>query len=171
MPEVVAELPTAQDVPPVPPELETATNAARCPSLRGKRGKCAICLHDLAVAAWRELWVSGKSWLSVQRDSRILRRLCLAYVEEAHLRAALAMDGPFVPGQRGGLVAHPGVAMLRKLEEQITKLEGLLGFNPSDGGRLGIRASKQSKSAVEAFIEQRLKAREERTVRAAARVS
>jgi hypothetical protein len=115
------------------------------------------------------LWTSGAAWLSVQRDGRVLRRLCLAYVEEAHLRARLAVDGPFVEGQRGGLVAHPAVAMLRVLETAITRWEGLCGFNPSDGGRIGIKVSRQAgKNAVEKFLEQRTEERERRSARAAA---
>ena len=149
MPETVVELPSAGGVPQIPEELYTSRRARACAFLpvddedpRGDAG-CGICAADLAVLVWREMWTQGQAWLSVQRDRRILERLCKAYVEEAHLRSALEEDGPFVKGQRGGLVAHPAVAMLRVLEQQITKWEGLCGFNPSDGGRLGVKVGKQ----------------------------
>lgn len=173
LPETVAELPSSAEVPPVPPSLVTAMDADRCPSVKGAEPageECEICLDDLAVAAWQELWTSGRQWLSVQRDGRVLRRLCLAYVEEAHLRARLAEDGPFVSGQRGGLVAHPAVTMLRVLETAITKWEGLCGFNPSDGGRIGIRVGRQQQgggAAVEQAVRARNEARAERSARAA----
>lgn len=147
LPETVVELPSAGGVPQVPAELFTAQRARTC-AFRAmdeddpRDPRCGICEADLAVAVWREMWTQGQAWLSVQRDRRILERLCKAYVEEAHLRSALDEDGPFVKGQRGGLVAHPAVAMLRVLEQQITKWEGLCGFNPSDGGRLGVKVAK-----------------------------
>lgn len=148
LPETVVELPSAGGVPQIPDDLYTSGKARTCAFLpiddedpRAGAG-CSICEADAAVAVWREMWTQGQQWLSVQRDRRILERLCKAYVEEAHLRSALDEDGPFVKGQRGGLVAHPAVAMLRVLEQQITKWEGLCGFNPSDGGRLGVKVGK-----------------------------
>jgi P27 family predicted phage terminase small subunit len=147
LPETVVELPSAGGIPQIPEGLYTAPRAKTCAFLsdeedpRSESG-CGICAADPAVAVWREMWTQGQAWLSVQRDRRILERLCKAYVEEAHLRSALDEDGPFVKGQRGGLVAHPAVAMLRVLEQQITKWEGLCGFNPSDGGRLGVKVGK-----------------------------
>lgn len=147
LPETVVELPSASGVPQIPDDLYSSPRAKTCAFLpddedpRAAAG-CRICEGDLAVAVWREMWTQGQAWLSVQRDRRILERLCKAYVEEAHLRSALDEDGPFVKGQRGGLVAHPAVAMLRVLEQQITKWEGLCGFNPSDGGRLGVKVGK-----------------------------
>jgi P27 family predicted phage terminase small subunit len=146
LPETVVELPSAGGVPQVPDDLWTASRAKTCAFLDEedpRESGCGICEANLAVAVWREMWTQGQAWLSVQRDRRILERLCKAYVEEAHLRSALEEDGPFVKGQRGGLVAHPAVAMLRVLEQQITKWEGLCGFNPSDGGRLGVKVGKQ----------------------------
>lgn len=155
LPETVVELPSAGGVPQIPDELFTSPRAKACAFLAvdeddpRAEAACGICAADLAVAVWREMWTQGQQWLSVQRDRRILERLCKAYVEEAHLRSALEEDGPFVKGQRGGLVAHPAVAMLRVLEQQITKWEGLCGFNPSDGGRLGVKVTK-SKGASDA---------------------
>jgi P27 family predicted phage terminase small subunit len=142
----VVELPSANGIPSPPDALFTAERSRSCTfqpdDPRSDDEGCDICEADIAVAVWREMWTQGQAWLSVQRDRRILERLCKAYVEEAHLRWALEEDGPFVKGQRGGLVAHPAVAMLRVLEQQITKWEGLCGFNPSDGGRLGVKVGK-----------------------------
>jgi len=184
LPETVVELPSASGVPEPPHDLVTSARAHLCsfrtvpaevddgdgltsPDAARWRPppaeRCVICEADIAVAVWREMWTQGAAWLSVQRDRRILERLCKGYVEEAHLRSALDEDGPFVKGQRGGLVAHPAVSMLRVLEQQLTKWEGLCGFNPSDGGRLGVKVTKQKgTSALEDLIRKRAESRERR---------
>jgi P27 family predicted phage terminase small subunit len=191
LPETVVELPSASGVPEPPAELVTSARAHLC-SFRTVPGddddgdgltspdaarwrppnpaRCAICEADIAVAVWREMWTQGAGWLSVQRDRRILERLCKGYVEESHLRSAVDEDGPFVKGQRGGLVAHPAVSMLRVLEQQLTKWEGLCGFNPSDGGRLGVKVTKQKgTSALEDLIRKRAESRERRPAERPAR--
>jgi P27 family predicted phage terminase small subunit len=176
LPETVVELPTAGGVPQIPDDLFTSQRARTCAFLpldeddpRAGLG-CQICEADLAVAVWREMWTQGQAWLSVQRDRRILERLCKAYVEEAHLRSALDEDGPFVKGQRGGLVAHPAVAMLRVLEQQITKWEGLCGFNPSDGGRLGVKVKNpKGASDAETVLDRRANRRAARAAQRSAR--
>lgn len=169
LPETVAELPTAGGVPQVPDTLWTGDDATTCsyrPLEEGKqrRKACPVCKAEVAASRWREMWTHGQQWLSVQRDSSVLERLCLGYVEEAHLRAALRVHGPITPGQRGGWVAHPAVAQLRNVETLVTKLEGLLGFNPSDGGRLGIRLAKaRGATAAEGVAAQRAARRAGRT--------
>ncbi|EYR64645.1 hypothetical protein N866_07125 [Actinotalea ferrariae CF5-4] len=164
LPDVVVELPQAAGVPDAPGTLHTAERAAECPFLAADDdadvGGCDLCEQELALAAWRSLWTNGHSWLSLQRDGRILERLCRAYDEEAHLQRALHEDGPWVSGQRGGLVAHPAVTMLRVLQDRITKWEGLCGFNPSDGGRLGVKVGKVGeKSTLEQLLERRASGR------------
>jgi len=170
LPETVVELPSAGGVPQIPDVLWSSERSRDCafrPDSADPTIGCSICEQDIAVAAWREMWTQGQSWLSVQRDRQILERLCKAYVEEAHLRSALDEDGPFVKGQRGGLVAHPAVSMLRVLEQQITKWEGLCGFNPSDGGRLGVKVGKQKGASDAESVVARRTAR--RAARAAER--
>jgi P27 family predicted phage terminase small subunit len=163
LPEVVVELPKADGVPPAPAGLSSRDRAGECPFAPRDDDEpqgCELCERDLAVGAWEALWTNGRSWLSLQRDGRILERLCRAYDEEAHLQRALHEDGPWVSGQRGGLVAHPAVTMLRVLQDRITKWEGLCGFNPSDGGRLGVKVGKAGeKSTLEQLIERRTSAR------------
>ncbi len=169
------ELPSAGGVPQIPDDLFTSARARTCAFLPvdeddPREPVCGICESDLAVAVWREMWTQGQAWLSVQRDRRILERLCKAYVEEAHLRSALDEDGPFVKGQRGGLVAHPAVTMLRVLEVQITKWEGLCGFNPSDGGRLGVKVGKaKGASDAESVVARRANRRAARAAQRPAR--
>lgn len=187
LPETVVELPTAEGVPDPPADLVTSDKATLCsfartspldedesgldspdaarwrpPPGEAPLPRCEICEADIGATAWRELWTQGKTWLSMQRDRHIIVRLCRAYVEEAHLRSALDEDGPFVKGQRGGLVAHPAVSMLRTLEVQITKWEGLCGFNPSDGGRLGIKVGKRGATPLEELLARRAEARGQR---------
>lgn len=164
LPEVVVELPSADSVPEPPAELITSGRAARCPFIVAgdddEPATCELCQDNLAVAAWVRMWTNGRSWLSLQRDGQILARLCRAYDEEAHLQRALHEDGPWVSGQRGGLVAHPAVTMIRVLQDRITKWEGLCGFNPSDGGRLGVKVSKVgAKSTLEQLLERRASGR------------
>lgn len=167
LPEVVTQLPSPSDVPDAPTELLSADRATACPFAtevsggeRDGEATCLVCETDLAAETWRRLWTNGKSWLSMQRDRDILLRLCKAYAEEAHLRHALDEDGPFVKGQRGGLVAHPAVSMLRVLEDRITKWEGLCGFNPSDGGRIGVKVGGAgAKSTLEQLLEKRTQGR------------
>lgn len=160
LPEVVVELPRATAVPELPPELSTAGRAEQCPYKADDEDACTLCAQDLAGAAWVEVWTHGGSWLSLQRDGRILARLCRAYDEESHLQRALWDDGPWVSGQRGGLVAHPAVTMMRVLQDRITKWEGLCGFNPSDGGRLGVKVARVgAKSTLEQLLERRARGR------------
>lgn len=167
LPEVVVELPSASSVPEVPAELETVRTAGVCSYAEATGGGCEVCREEVAVAAWREVWTHGHAWLSMARDRRVLIRLCLAYAEEAHLRVTLLEDGPFVKGQRGGVVAHPAVSMLRMLQVQITKWEGLCGFNPSDGGRIGIKVSRtRGKSDLERLLERRAAAKTARAEQA-----
>jgi len=77
-----------------------------------------------------------------------------AYDEEAHLRAVLTEDGHFIKGQRGGLVAHPAVSMLRAVVAEVTKLEGLCALNPSDRGRLGL-AESRAESVIDELLRKR----------------
>ncbi|MGN8245247.1 P27 family phage terminase small subunit [Cellulomonas soli] len=159
---MVVELPKADAVPEPPAGLSSVARSGECPFAdRESEEPCELCMRDLAVATWTLLWTNGRSWLSLQRDGRILERLCRAYDEEAHLQRALHEDGPWVSGQRGGLVAHPAVTMLRVLQDRITKWEGLCGFNPSDGGRLGVKVGKTGeKSTLEQLIERRTRGRQ-----------
>lgn len=111
LPEVVVELPSADAVPEAPSSLHSSPRAEECPFIAQgddeEESACSLCEADLALRAWTTIWTNGRSWLSMQRDGRILERLCRAYDEEAHLQRALHVDGPWVAGQRGGLVAHP----------------------------------------------------------------
>lgn len=50
--------------------------------------------------------------------------------------------------------------MLRVLQDRITKWEGLCGFNPSDGGRIGVKVGKVgAKSTLEQLLERRASGR------------
>lgn len=50
--------------------------------------------------------------------------------------------------------ANPAVSQLRKIEELITRYEGLCGFTPSDRSRLGL-AEIKAKSKLEELLEKR----------------
>ena len=143
-PSNVTQLPGAASAPPVPAELVTDADAESCWLYRGRArvdndpNPCEACLANPGVESWNRLWEAAKSWLSVKTDIDLVVRLCKARIDEAHLRLSLKEDGPYVAGQRGGLVAHPGYGQLRVLNAEIVKLESLCGFTPSDRGRLGV---------------------------------
>ena len=120
-------------------------------------------------AAWARLWSVGPAWLNATTDRALLTRLCQAYDEREQLRRLVGKYGHLVakvieedevddPG-RGGtrtsrvyeIKANPAVIQLRKLEELITRYEGLCGFTPSDRSRLGMAEVKRE-SALEQFL-------------------
>lgn len=152
---VVTALPGADGVPPVPDELKTASRSGQCPDRNRDSGSCTVCSAEAGVAAWRRLWTAGQSWLSPQTDIDILVMLCRAYDEEAHHQRVLEEDGRYVKGQRGGLVAHPAVAMLRGVQDRITKWSSLCGFTPSDRGRLGVGEIKRGETELEELLRRR----------------
>ncbi|HEY2086421.1 MAG TPA: P27 family phage terminase small subunit [Mycobacterium sp.] len=145
----VTQMPGTDEAPDVPSELRTVAQAATCFIARGNDDgePCSVCLADRGAETWTRLWSAGLSWLSISRDRDVLIRICRARIDEAHLRLVIEEDGPFVKGQRGGLVAHPAVAQLRALNAEVVKLESLCGFNPSDRGRLV--AQEEPSAAVE----------------------
>lgn len=109
-------------------------------------------------AAWQRYWGLGAAWLSPTTDVEVLTRLCQAYDEREQLRASVRKYGHVVAkvldeedlADGGGPVrvydmkANPAVGQLRKLEELITRYEGLCGFNPSDRSRLGLAEVKKA---------------------------
>ncbi|ASU83572.1 phage terminase small subunit P27 family [Nocardiopsis gilva YIM 90087] len=123
LPEPVAVLQPSDNMPPVPVTL-------------GQTGR----------AVWQRLWTAGQGWLSPTTDVDIMTRLCEAHDEREAIRAELAESGYLVSGSQGQPRPNPLIRTLRELESQMTKLEGLCGFNPSDRGRLGYaEVKRQSK--------------------------
>ncbi len=108
-------------------------------------------LGTLGRRAWRSYWTLGSTWLSQKTDLHILTRLCRAYDEEQVLRDAIAEHGHLAENRFGDLIANPAVTQLRKLEEIITRYEGLCGFTPSDRSRLGM-AEIQRESKLDQLI-------------------
>jgi hypothetical protein len=97
-------------IPHAPAALCTAERAIVCP-YRDRSGpealECPVCLAETGRETWVRLWTAGKTWLSPATDLDIMLDLCRGYDEIAHHRHVLDVDGPYVKGQRGGLVAHP----------------------------------------------------------------
>lgn len=97
----------------------------------------------------------------------IITRLCQAYDEREDLRAEIERYGHLVaqvveedevddgPEKRVrrlyALKLNPAVGALRKLEELITRWEGLCGFTPSDRSRLGL-AQMKARSKLDDFL-------------------
>lgn len=136
----VTVLPGAKDVPPPPAVLVQADQAKDCIYAKVRRDveACPVCAVEPGRTAWSRLWTAGLEWLSLTTDWDVMVRLAELHDELAHHRWVLRVDGHYVKGQRGGLVAHPAVSQLRTGTAELTKLEALCGFNPSDRGRLGV---------------------------------
>lgn len=110
-------------------------------------------MKRVGKAAWQCYWSLGNAWLSPQTDVHLVARLCLAYDEEAELRRQLR-HAPRVVDTPNGVVTNPLIQQLRKLEDQITRYEGLCGFTPSDRSRLGL-AEVERVSKLEGFLRKR----------------
>lgn len=123
-------LPAANEVPPMPTGLK-------------KRGK----------ATWARCWTLGQAWLSPTTDREIIERLCRAYDEIDDIRREMKGQ-PRVVNSPNGIISHPLIGQLRKVEELVTRYEGLCGFTPSDRSRLGM-AEVQRVSKLEQFLAQR----------------
>lgn len=122
-----------------------------------------ITLQAAGRAAWERLWVAGRVWLSPQTDLDVLTRLCEYHDEREAIRAELASTGYLVAGSMGQQRINPLVNALRAVESQMTKLEGLCGFNPSDRSRLGYAEVKARSKLDELLAKQ--EARREKQAR------
>jgi P27 family predicted phage terminase small subunit len=96
----------------------------------------------------------GHAWLSPTTDLDVLTRLCQAHDEREQLRAHVAKHGHVIELPTGELRGNPSVTQLRKLEELITRYEGVCGFTPSDRARLGM-AEVQRASKLDELISRR----------------
>lgn len=126
----IAIIPAANEVPPMPSGLK-------------KRGK----------ATWQRCWSLGQAWLSPTTDREIIERLCRAYDEIDEIRRDLKGEKRVITTPNG-IISHPLIGQLRKVEELVTRYEGLCGFTPSDRSRLGM-AEVQRVSKLEQFLSQR----------------
>lgn len=127
-PTSTATLTPATDIPPAPADL-------------GETGR----------EVWDRLWTAGQAWLSPQTDRDILTRLCQAHDQREEMREELENIGYLVAGSMGQTRINPVVPALRALESQMTTLESLCGFNPSDRGRLGYAEVKRQSKLEELF--------------------
>jgi len=92
-------------------------------------------------ALWDRAWKAGRRCLSADGDADILLLLCEAMDERAALRKVVLDEGDW--RQRSAL---------RALEKQVIDKLQLLGFTPSDRGRLGV-AEVQQKSELDQYRE------------------
>ena len=139
-----------KEVLPTPTSTATLTPATGIPPAPADLG-------DTGREVWDRLWSAGQAWLSPQTDRDILTRLCQAHDQREEMRGELESVGYLVEGSMGQMRINPVVPALRALESQMTALEGLCGFNPSDRGRLGYaEVKRQSK------LEELLARRDER---------
>lgn len=94
-------------------------------------------LGDAGREAWERLWTNGRHWLSTQLHLDILTRLCEAHDERLAIRAQIVRDGMTQDGCKGQPVPHPLFGRLAVVEDTMTKLETLCGFNPAAMSKLG----------------------------------
>lgn len=154
---------TEERIPPAPATLKSKDRARTCPDAvlypedeNGVR-VCPVCLEQPGLDLWQELWREGRTWLSTRSDAHLLlAQLCEGRDEERHHQAVLEVSGRYVKGQRGGVVAHPAVRMLRQVRAEMVRAGALLGFSPSDRSRLGVGEVKAQKSALELLLERKL---------------
>lgn len=98
-------------------------------------------LGDEGLAVWHRIWTAGRTWLAVEVDPLLIRRVCEAWDEGARLREYLDQGG--LPARwyetpAGQVVTHPAVTQLRAIDAQVTTWLSMLGFTPSDRARLGL---------------------------------
>ena len=123
--------------------LPAATETPKPPTGLKRRGR----------GAWQRYWSLGAAWLSPTTDREIIERLCRAYDEIDEIRREMRGQ-PRVISSPNGKITHPLIGQLRKIEELVTRYEGLCGFTPSDRSRLGM-AEVQRVSKLEQFLAQR----------------
>lgn len=98
-------------------------------------------LRDLGAEGskmWNRVWSAGASWLSASTDIELVQMLCESMDERMFLRQ-LVLSGE---GDWRDRVA------LRNIEDQIHRWLSVLGWNPSERGKLGV-AEVRAMSALE----------------------
>lgn len=98
-------------------------------------------LRDLGAEGskmWNRVWSAGASWLSASTDIELVQMLCESMDERMFLRQ-LVLSGE---GEWRDRVA------LRNIEDQIHRWLSVLGWNPSERGKLGV-AEVRAMSALE----------------------
>lgn len=115
-------------------------------------------LGDVGAAVWDRLWTAGQKWLSPQLHLDVLTRLCEAHDEREALKDQLSRDGYVVPGSKGQLRMHPLLQRLAVVEDTITRLESLCGFNPAAMSKLGYAEIKAASEMDKMMARRRGKA-------------
>lgn len=89
-------------------------------------------------ALWDKVWGMGANWISPSTDVELLLMTCEMVDERWNLRAKVMRDGE-AKDRRG----------LRALESLIINNLSLLGFTPTDRGRLGVAEVKAASKLEE----------------------
>lgn len=102
-------------------------------------------LSEIGQSVWGHVLQSANSWLQ-ESDLPVLLLLCEGYERRADYIKDIKQRGAVLEERRFQgqneytfTTANPAVAMLEKVEVQITKWLSLLGLSPSDRGRLGVQ--------------------------------
>lgn len=90
-------------------------------------------LGAAGAKAWVSIWTAASSWLSIGSDAGWIERLCEMEDERVILRGRVLADGDW--RDRVGL---------RALEHSMNSMYSLMGFNPSDRGKLGVGEVRSS---------------------------
>lgn len=126
LPEIVSELPAANEIPEPPDHL-------------GEKG----------LETWNRLWTyqvnASQPWIS-EAELNLVTRYCEGQDTRADYQRIIRQEGRMSEGASGQSVVHPAVRELRQLDDELLKYEAKLGLTPSDRAGLGLAiVSTQSK--------------------------
>lgn len=94
------------------PEEHKKTKTLQIPGLSDKRPSPPSGMTKVARKLWKEIVASLPSTHFRPGDYPLLRDYCEAESTILRMRSAIEQEGDFVPGARGGTVAHPGYAVI-----------------------------------------------------------
>lgn len=97
-------------------------------------------LGPAGKAMWSRVWSGGKSWVAPISDRPLVEQLCRLADEVEILRKDIASGKTerWYTTANGQVVTHPAVKQLADGRVQMTTWLSMLGFSPSDRGRLGL---------------------------------
>jgi P27 family predicted phage terminase small subunit len=119
-----------------------------------KRLRVPAWLSDAAKAAWRDLSpVLFESGLLTSGDKMTLALLCEAFADYREASMKVKERGKILTSEKGGLYQNPWLAVRAKAFDQVCRLAGQFGLDPSSRGRLDVPSEPQQLSLAEILFE------------------
>jgi P27 family predicted phage terminase small subunit len=97
-------------------------------------------LDEYGRDLWTYVWTAGAGVYRPELDTPIIGRYCEMQDRRRELLGHVEREGFVVGGSKGQAVMHPALRAAQELERELRQVEGLLGLNPTDRARLGIKA-------------------------------